>query len=70
MADTECKHTQAIPIELATGTEERKWNHWCATCGAMSQESNFADQPREPWVLPGELTEEHVDRITRAALEA
>lgn len=70
MTDTPCSHNRTIPIEVATGTDERRWNHWCADCGAISQESNFVDQPREPWTLPGELEDADVSRINRAATES
>lgn len=60
-----CEHINVIPIEIV----DRAWIHWCPTCGAISSESNYVDQPREPWVLPGELSNDDVARIVRAATE-
>ncbi len=60
-----CLHRLTVPLEV--GSDEGKWIHWCSTCGAVSSESNDVEQPKEPWFLPGELSEDDVMRINRAA---
>lgn len=62
-----CKGVHKLTIPLQVDSEEGAWIHWCSTCGGISSESGDVRQPKEPWFLPGELSEEHVERINRAA---